>query len=243
MSLEGVVDKLDYAVFARLGNSEPRFVNDYVEKVKIYVKDKYDFDLAIVESSDLGKLVLESAKTGKRVSNLPYYTKDKHGKIGMLMRQCTYEYKILHINRWIRKNINPPRGKVTIERWFGISFEERQRMKYSSDKWAINHYPLVEMGLRRGDNIEYLNRIEELKNPPSSSCVFCPFHSDIYWSELKKQYPEEFQRAVEFDKLTRTSPRLNDKLYLHKSCLPLGDIEFGTQEELFEGCDEGYCGI
>lgn len=243
MSLEGVFAKVDYAVFSKIGDSEPKFVNDYVYKVKEFVKDRYNFDLTILETSDLQKDILNA--NGNRVASLPYYTLNGTEK-GMLMRQCTYEYKIVPINKWIKEKCNVQRGdKEVVCRWFGISFDEMQRMKTSTDKYAINYYPMVDARIRRAEAIDYINkRFPELKEPPRSSCVFCPFHSDGYWRQLKQKHPTEFQRAVEFDKQVRKSnPKLRSELYLHKSCKPLDEIDFDSQADFFEGCDEGYCGM
>jgi len=239
MSLQGMFEQVQEAIFAKIGTSEPKFVLDYVMKVKRYVKNKYGFEITIIETPDLMKDVLNhlDGKT-KRCPSLPYYS-DDNGERGMIMRQCTQEYKILPMNRWIRKNY----PKQQIEKWFGISFDERTRMKTPTNKWEEFRYPLIEAQIRRADSIDYLNKIPELSNPPRSSCVFCPFHSDGYWKVLKANYPKEFNRASEFDKKIRKHPKLRSDLYLHKSCVPLEQVDFNSQNDLFEGCDNGYCGI
>lgn len=91
--------------------------------------------------------------------------------------------------------------------------------------------------------------------PPRSSCVYCPFHSDAEWRRLKTQEPEAFLAAVEFDKSLRvTNANLeNNSLrmipYLHRSRKPLDEIDFRSDVERGQGlldfgdeCD-GMCGV
>ena len=84
--------------------------------------------------------------------------------------------------------------------------------------------------------------------PVKSSCSFCPYHSNKFWAEIQKENGKAWKQAVKADEAIRDSTKrgLNDKLYLHRSCKPLKEIDFeDNQLEMFEGfnCDEGYCGL
>ena len=52
-------------------------------------------------------------------------------------------------------------------------------------------------------------------------------------------------KIVEIDNVIRDGLEdrgLKNKLYLHRSCAPLKDVEFADQQELFM-CEEGFCGL
>ena len=77
-----------------------------------------------------------------------------------------------------------------------------------------------------------------------SACIGCPFHSDKEWRELKRN-AAEWRDAVEFDRLIRNYGGNQSKMFLHRSCVPLdevnldegqGEIDFGNE------CD-GMCGV
>lgn len=79
---------------------------------------------------------LRQSKDGKRYAALPLFTKNPNGTIGVNRRQCTSEYKIRPVERWIRTNLlglklrqRTPKG-VLVRHWFGISADEPSRCAY-----------------------------------------------------------------------------------------------------------------
>jgi len=69
------------------------------------------------------------------------------------------------------------------------------------------------------------------------------------WQQLKEEYPQEFEDVVKFDTIIRTGTKTNDKVYLHKSCQPIGEVDFveKSKQDTFdfgqlENC-EGMCGV
>lgn len=242
----------DFGVYADTGG-EPEFINEYVKYFIKLVKDTFDFDIYIIQNKKglLHQLTIEEPKTsksGKKYTSSvpPYFTKDSNGKVGMLMRQCTHDFKTKPIERFIQSKI----GKGTKYRiWIAISFDERSRMKISDNKNRENYYPLVENFIRRNESIDYVKKFG-VKTPQRSSCFFCPFHSDRYWQWLKDYHPTEFERAVEFEKAVQS--RQNDyntsQIFLHKSCKPLDQVQFLDENqlnmfpELIDECG-GECGI
>lgn len=244
MALDGLFVVPDLTIFADT-YSEPYFVYDYIRLVREYIENKYNYEIDVVFGGILESDIRVSKITGKRVASIPLYTENK----GMIRRQCTDEYKIKPITRYLKEYFNIGRktkdSKPTIKRWFGISLDEIERCKVSQDWWAENYYPLVEMRMYRHGVINYINKNHpELANPSRSSCYFCPFHSDNYWRMLKEKHPNEFRRAIEIDEIIRINPKLNNKCYLHRSCKPLSEVDFSKhgQLEIFGECD-GYCGI
>ena len=91
--------------------------------------------------------------------------------------------------------------------------------------------------------------------PPRSACVYCPYHSNHEWRRLKAEEPDGFQAAVQFERdLQRTkgnSDNFHSTPFLHKSCVPLDQVDFSTDEDrgqrllwdnFTEEC-EGMCGV
>ena len=252
MALNGEFDTVpDFGVYADTGG-EPEFINEYVRYFIDHVKQKYDFDIIIIKHKD--GLLNEQLSTGKisKIGKIytssvpPYYTISTDGTKGMLNRQCTNDFKTRPINKLIKLKLSKGE-KYRI--WIGISFDERSRMKISTDKRRENYYPLVERFLRRIDSINYV-KSHGLKPPLRSSCFFCPFHSNQYWQWLKDYHPAEFARAVEFEKTVqgRRSDYNRDQVYLHRSCKPLDQVQFSDPDqlnmfpELIDECG-GECGI
>jgi hypothetical protein len=65
---------------------------------------------------------------------------------------------------------------------------------------------------------------------PRSACVYCPFHSDAEWLSVKAN-PRDWALAVEVDEALRREGNVVNrsmlrKMYLHRSCIPLVQIEF-----------------
>jgi hypothetical protein len=235
--------KPDIVIFADT-KSEPHFVDDYILKVSEYVKRTYDVELITVSAGSLKADIKNNSNTGERVASLPLFMSNG----GMINRQCTFDYKINPVNKYLKKTIEIGRKKKgsepVVNRMFGYSLDEIERCKVSSDWWAVNDHPLVMNRLYRHEVINYINKNHpELKNPPRSACYFCPFHSDVYWRELKKKYPDVFKEACKIDEMIRIKDNLKYECYVHRSLKPLSEIDFSTtQLEIFGEC-EGYCGV
>jgi hypothetical protein len=240
-----------YAVFADTG-AEPEFIYDYFKYFQKYCKKKHGFDIYLTKKK--GSTLLEkltsapkASRNGFYISSVPpFFTLNADGTKGMLMRQCTSDYKTHPTNSLIIKNKD--RGdKVNL--WLGISFDERSRMKTSQVKWRINKYPLVDNFLNRRNSIDYVMN-QGLRMPYRSSCFFCPFHSDRYWRWLKKEHLSEFEKAIAVEEKIQSQQNNESILksipFLHRSCKPLWNIDFDidTQMEFPELIDEceGYCG-
>ena len=139
----------------------------------------------------------------------------------------------------LKKHKRMPRTEV----WLGISLDEIQRMKTSMLPRVKYIYPLIQERMTRGDCIKFFKE-KNFPVPDKSSCVFCPYHSDKNWKDIKEKHPEEWQKCVEVDEAIRDSSKRgeNDKMFIHRSLIPLERIEFADQQELFM-CEEGFCGL
>jgi hypothetical protein len=131
-----------------------------------------------------------------------------------------------------------------VEMWLGISLDEIERMKLSNYHRITYRYPLIDERITREDCKRYLED-KDFMNVKKSSCVFCPYHSNQQWKEIKSNYPEEWKKVLKVDNKIRdlTKKGIKDKLYLHSSRKPIEEAYLQEdQEELFM-CEEGYCGI
>ena len=187
-----------------------------------------------------------------RSAALPFFTDPP----GMAMRQCTTEYKIAPIERKCRELMGlKPRQRapkeVTIIQWIGISTDEITRMKPArKDKaWAEHRGPLIELGMNRGDCKQWMKK-NGYPEPPKSSCVGCPFHSDAHWRDMRENQPEEWADAVAIDKLIRSKGAMRGMKrgqYMHNSRVPLGEADIDALEDkgqyAFDMECEGMCGV
>ena len=187
---------------------------------------------------------------------IPVFGKMPDGEVvAALGRSCTADYKIRPIEKKIEELANIKRGEkqVKVTQWIGISYDEIQRMKESRDKWCENRWPLIEKQMHRHHCKQWMKK-HGYPEPPRSACYYCPFHSDEEWRYLRDKEPKYFEQAVEFDKQIRQQHKkhatdLCMEVYLHKSCKPLGEIDFDSDEDKgqltwdFMAECEGMCGV
>ena len=228
----------DFAIFSDTG-CEPDYVYSFLDWLKTYVKDKYNFDIIIVSEGNILNDTIEYLDgKRKRVASLPLRLGNN---AGLIMRQCTNDYKI----KPLRKYLQTVRNGANVRLWLGISLDEIERMKDSNVNYIENYYPLIENRIRIDGIIEYF-RINNLPEPGKSACLICPLHSDNYWKMFKKQFPTEFETACRFDEKIRIYPNLKQKAYLSKHLKPLSEIDFSLSNTLFpeliEECN-GLCGL
>lgn len=184
-------------------------------------------------------------------SGVPHYSVNKDGSHGHGPRQCTADFKIAPIMREARKQMKESGCKHIIQ-MIGISLDEAHRMKPSRVKYATNTWPLIDLGMKRHDCLRWMHA-HGFPKPPRSACVFCPYHSDTEWRRLRDEEPEEFARAVEFERQysaakQQTLSKTSFKPFLHASRVPLDEVDFRTDEDhgqqvMFGNECEGMCGV
>jgi hypothetical protein len=138
---------------------------------------------------------------------------------------------------------------VRVDQLFGITTDEITRMREADLPLSRHRYPLIyDFEWSRDDCIEYLARSDR-RAPAKSSCYFCPFHDNARWKDMKENRPDEFERAVEFDRKIRDGELRGveaDALYLHPSLQPLDQIDFetpGRRDDGFHSECTGSCGL
>jgi hypothetical protein len=249
--------KVDFAIFADTQDESKR-VYDWLD----WLEKQLTFPVYRVTKGKLSDHVLAVRKsktsgldyTGNQI---PLYGIGEGGEDNYSRsRKCTADFKVAPIMKELRNRCGIKHGQKvqTVTSLIGISYDEMQRMKDSRDPWVVNRWPLVEMRQRRSDCIEWMRR-RGYPEPPRSSCVYCPFHSDKEWRRLQTEEPDEFAKAVEFDRSLR---EINAKLennslrmtpYLHRARVPLDQIDFRSDvergQQVFDFGDEcdGMCGV
>ncbi len=170
----------------------------------------------------------------KRVVSIPWWTLDKGGHKSKFPRNCTIDYKVDMISKYVRwELLGYKKGqrlrdedKKAHEMHMGFSYEEKKRCKESSNPMFINKFPLVEMGLERKDNYAYIKDTWGL-DTKASACAFCPFHRNYFFSYLKTHEPTTYRRLLQVDRLLEENtpkPPTQSKLYISRSRKRLSEL-------------------
>lgn len=267
----------DCAIFADTG-WDPQSVYDHLAWLQS--GNVLPFPVHIVSKSDLRADLVRGARDPRhRFAAVPFFT-HAHRPAGSLVpvlddverivghrvltrpddqygigrRQCTYEYKIQPIAGHLRKMLGyAPRARVpagAVDVWIGISMDEVFRMKPSRVNWQTNRWPLIEQRMRRRGCLSWLSK-NGYSEPPKSSCIGCPYHSDAHWRAMRDDAPDEWEDAVRMDRLIRntgTQRGLRAQQYLHRSCQPLDEVDLDAAHDrdqldlMLDEC-EGMCGV
>lgn len=248
----------DVAIFANTGE-EPKSVYSHLEWLKSTGRSRID-TVSVGQRLGDNLIVGLPCKNGSRFASIPAYTATFVGsRQGITKRQCTADFKSKPIQAHIRSLLGVSKGQkvpatATVTQAFGISVDESSRAERIrrnwKTKWSTPSFPLLDLGMSRKDCEAWLVNFGVPHKVQRSSCVFCPYRSNAEWNELRKS-PEDFSRAVEIDKKirghgARAQEGSASKLYVHRSCVPLDEIE---QIDLrqgqfdFHGECEGGCGL
>lgn len=200
-----------------------------------WVYEQADFAAALCEKAGIPFYKLDADLYGDftdrfgnaRVASIPFWTLDEDGKPGRMPRQCTYDYKIKVIERFVRYELlhyRPHQRTITQDvhahnLHMGIMWEERRRAKPSKQTLFVNRYPLVEMGWTRAMCYAY-NRDVWHRPTRASCCLFCPFHTNYFYLHIERYEPTCYACARQVDELVEThqaKPPLKSRLFLSKS--------------------------
>ena len=245
------LSKPDFAIFADTG-WEPQSVYDHLK----WLKSQLSYEVVVVENGNIRDNILKGeVSDGSKFLGIPAFLIGPDGSSGILRRQCTTHYKMNPINSYLRERLEIlPRRRapkeVQVEMWLGISVDESIRQKPTREEWITKRYPLIEQNLSRAQLYDWFSRNYPGRDLPSSSCIGCPYHNDSMWKHLKDKDPKSFRDAVFVDQALRDVPAIrkviNGEAYLHRSRVPLGDVDFGEVNDyhdlMVEEC-EGLCGI
>ena len=255
LAVQGKIPPVQAALFSNVGDdSEHPATNKYVREIMTPWAASHG--LPVIELHR----TLKTGETQTLWQRIMDYQGDKlrepipvYGWSGAPMsRSCTADHKIRVLAKYV-KSVTP-KEQWPIEMCIGISTDEIQRAnKGKNEKWEERMYPLLDLGLNRGD---CANVIKEagLPVPPKSSCFFCPYHGMQTWSELRRDDPELFEKACQLEDTlnNRRAAREMQPVFLTRKAAPLRDVVAEAGETLFDmnegifndgGCDEGACWV
>ena len=246
LAAQGAIPKVDAALFCNTGDD-----SEHPETLS-YVRD-----VMVPWAKERGIPVLELQRVVKGESQTLYgrimnHTRDSlsepipiRGSNGApLSRACTVDHKIKVLERYIRTNA----PELPVETLIGISSDEIERAKPGTNKYEIRTYPLLDLGMSRIDCVKTIADAG-LPVPPKSSCYFCPFHSMLTWSELKRDKPDLFEKAAEIEDTLnqRRERRGKPPVYLTRKLIPLrvavseASPTLFSESEMAGQCDSGFC--
>lgn len=241
MVARGELPPVDCAIFSDTG-WEPKAVYEWLD----WLETQLPFPVHRVSAGNIrADAIAKTNSTGGRFASIPWFTLSPHGKAGMGRRQCTAEYKLRPLQKKVVELMGGKRPKGGCEMLVGISMDEVWRMKPSRVQYIVNKWPLIEKNITRQQCLRWMEE-RKYPQPPKSSCIGCPFHSDEQWRALT---PDEFADAFEVDRAIRNPTRgLRAQQFMHKSLKPLDQVDFSTPEErgqlnLFLNKCEGMCGV
>lgn len=161
---------------------------------------------------------------------IPAFTTET-GEVGKFPTYCSTEWKQRVLRRWVGTQSKGKRFDV----WIGISTDELKRAKQPLGKWQHRH-PLIEKRMNRGDCVALVKSMG-WPEAPRSSCYICPNRGSGEWKYLLETAPDDFKKAVQFEKEMQAA---DEDLWLTQSAKPLSELV--DSEGLFTGrCDSGFC--
>ena len=213
----------DAVIFCDLG-IEPNWVYDQVQFVQAAC-EKSEIPFYILETPLYQDYINNFGKT--RVTSVPFWSVGPDGKHARMRRNCTIDYKIMAIQRFVKYEILGyrkyqrlrPEDIGTNEMHIGFSVEEKHRAFASRNLLFQNHFPLIEMGLTRADNYKYILEKWGLETKASACCI-CPFHRNYFFEYLKNHHPDDYIETVRFDRILeerQPDTKIKSKLYISRS--------------------------
>jgi hypothetical protein len=233
LAIHGEIERPDHVIFADTG-WEPRAVYEHLAVLEREIAGAgipfHKVSAGNIKDDEMRATMRGTKDKGQRFISMPFYT-----DTGMVRRQCTREYKIDPISKLTRQLCGVGRKTKNnctpkVERWFGISLDEVQRMRLSAEWWAVNHYPLIDLGMTRSDCLSWMES-KGYPRAPRSACIACPYRSDAEWRHLRDTSPEEFEEACQFDEAIRERGGMRGDIFVHRSGRPLRLVDLSTPED------------
>lgn len=163
----------------------------------------------------------------RRTISIPWWTVSNDGHKSKMPRNCTIDYKVEVISKFVRWTLLGYRKGQRLrsedhkshEMHMGFSFEEQRRCKENPNPMFVNRFPLVDMGWTRADSYAYIKDVWGLETK-ASACTFCPFHKNYFFQYLKEHEPREYARLIEVDHLLEEKnpkPPMDSDLFISRS--------------------------
>jgi hypothetical protein len=249
MCAHGEIEPPACAIFADT-QWEPKAVYDHLAWLRS--PNVLPFPVYVVTEGNIRQAIRDRRNTtGGRFAAIPWWTIGDKGVEGRGRRQCSSEYKLTPIMREIRRILDKPGrayiapGTVTV--MLGISRDEAQRMKPARQRYLVNTWPLIDRRMTREDCLRWL-RSHDYPQPPKSACVGCPYHSDVYWRDMRDNRPAEWSDATDADRALRIGESRGMRVteFMYRARVPLGEVDLipdDRQADFFGEECEGMCGV
>jgi hypothetical protein len=211
---------VDEIVHVDLLAAESPRTREYVEYIRNWLRDEYGREITVIERDLYGDMLANPSFT-------PVPWRGRRQKF-MLRRQCTREYKVAPIQRYLTQKY--PQGLIKL--MLGISADEWTRMRQSSHSRIEHVYPLVEEMITRRHCLEII-RDAGLDLPAKSSCWFCPYRSTGSQWALIRQYPHLAEMATNLEDRINTARVERGK--------PEIAVIRSYDCDQHDFCEEGFC--
>jgi hypothetical protein len=266
LAAAGEIPAIDHAIFADTGE-EPSWVRETIDELArfpggapIVIRSVLDNDGKPVRLGD--NLI---AGNDGRFASIPAFMKHldqfvRGGKnaAGMGRRQCTREFKVSVVDRYIRRELLGLAYKTVyrgprVTQVFGLDFSEGSRIfkvkgRLAQTTFSDGDFPLWDMQWKRSDCIAYTKEVLGHEVGPSA-CTFCPLVNNAFRRMLRDKDPNGHARACMIDtglrhSKSRASQGLNAEIYVHRQMIPLGRVDLDEPDGLpfFAQDCEGFCG-
>lgn len=243
--VQGKLPKPDFSVIADTGY-ETNATWEFMDRVLVPELAKVGVTLEVARASDeyahrSGLIYFPKDGKSEWLHQIPLFRKDDlEGVFAKLSNYCTSKWKVETLSRYLKRKHKLTRPSQV--RWIGFSFEEQRRwvkMQQGDEfKSGLVVMPLVDLRMNRKQCIALVESMG-WGTPPRSACYMCPNHSDHEWRRLKSERADEFTKAVIIE---RELQKQDPYCWLHRSCVPLDQVDFSQPEDLFSRpCDSGLC--
>lgn len=236
----GKLPKPDLAVIADTGR-ERSSTWDYLNAVIAPALESVGVTMYRVEKERYATKDLMGGKDGDSLL-IPAYT-TQGAEVGKLPGYCSGEWKRDVIRRWATAE----HDVKAATNWIGYSIDEVARAVKAKNatknqgKWQVD-FPLINLGMNRGDCIALVVDRMGWAKPPRSSCWCCPNMHMHEWREVKDD-PRDWPKVIRFDRELR---KLDPHAWLTDQAVPIDQADFDDANEVLFGrergaCDSGLC--
>jgi PP-loop superfamily ATP-utilizing enzyme len=214
---------VDEIVHVDLLDAESPATREYVARFREWLRRDHGRDITIIERDLYGDMLARPGFTP-----VPWHGRREKF---MLKRQCTREYKVAPLARYLYDRY--PAGRIGL--MLGISVDEYHRMRDSSAARIEHVYPLVDRRLTRWQCREIVERAG-LAVPWKSSCWFCPYRSSVSQWALVQRYPDLVGMARELEDRINAERRRRgqDEIAVLR-------VDMSAEQEDF--CEAGFCDV
>ena len=214
---------VDEIVHVDLVDAESPATREYVVRFREWLRREYGRDVTVIERNMYWDMLDNPAFTP-----VPWHGRRERF---MLKRQCTREYKVAPLARYLYDRY--PAGRIGL--MLGISVDEYHRMRDSSAARIEHVYPLVDRRLTRWQCRDIIERAG-LVVPWKSSCWFCPYRSIRSQWALVQRYPDlaGMAQALEDRINAERRSRGKDEIVVLR-------VDMSAEQEDF--CEAGFCDV